>query len=112
VLDSSVDWRGRLLDIQVVGVANANELPQQVNYDPNLPAGTWDMNPSFYTADGATSVAVPVGTRWNPPSIANVYIFAANTAAGGVAIGNLALSNQGGGAIYIMVKVMRTSDVR
>lgn len=111
VMDNSVDWRGRMLEIEVVSVANANELPQQANYDPDLGAGTWDWNLMF-TGDGATNAAVPVGTRWNPPLIANCYIYAANAAGVGIVAGDLVFRNNGGGNVFVMVRAQRTSDVR
>lgn len=111
LIDNSVDWRGRMLEIEIVGVANANELPQQINYDPDNVAGTWDWNLMF-TGDGASLAAVPVGVYWNPPAIANVYVFASNAAGGGIVAGDLVIRNNGGAAVYVMVRAQRTSDVR
>lgn len=110
VLDSSVDWRARMLDIEVVSVTAANELPQQANYDPNLGAGTWDYN-LMWTGNGATPVAVPVGIRWNPPGLANQYLFAASAAGGGAVAGDLCWSNNGLAAVFVMVRAQRIGQL-
>lgn len=110
-LDTSRDWRGRILEVEIVQVTAANELPQQANYDPNLAGGSWDWNLMF-TGDGASLAAVPVGTRWNPPGMANCYFFAANAAGGGIVAGNLCFRNNGGAQVFFMIRAHCTSDVR
>jgi len=111
VLDNTVEWRGRVLEIACVGVGAANQLPQQVNYDPNNGAGTWDWN-LMYTDTGANLAAVPVGISWQVPLIANCYIFAANAAGGGVTVGDLVFRNNGGANVWVMVRAQRTNDMR
>jgi hypothetical protein len=90
----------------------SNLLPKGAAYNPNS-----SLNEDYalwYTGAGATSnPAGPVGTYWLTDNGGDARrIFAANTAAGGVAVGDLAIWVDPGGIgdAYIMVHVLQYPD--
>jgi len=104
VLDSSRDWRNRIMEARVVMVTAANELPTGVAYDPNLGGGSWAWN-LWSTEGGVAPAAAPGAPAWSP--VANEYIYAANAAGLGAAAGDLCWSNNTGADTYgfLMLKV-------
>ena len=110
ILDSSRDWRNRILLTKLVMVTAANELPRaSAAYDPNLGGGAWDWN-LWSTEAGDTGAGVPAaGTFWQSP--ANQYVFASNAAAGGAAIGDLCVYNNTGADTYGFLMVIQSPDI-
>lgn len=114
VLDNSRDWRNRPLDIRVVQKGAANLLPKGAGpYDPNVSLA--ENATLMYTQTGSTAANPPAGFYWqiNDGVGPNVRrIFAANTAAGGVAVGDLAIwvDPIGGLDSWIMIHVIQLPD--
>jgi hypothetical protein len=112
ILDSSRDWRNRVLDIRVVHKGAANLLPKGLGpYDPNVSLN--EKATLMYTQTGATVAALPAGFYWVTTDGANNRrIFAASNAAAGVAIGDLCIWVDPGGAAdsWVMVHVIQLPD--
>lgn len=107
LIDGQRDWRRRILEVDGVQVAAANQLPKGVNYDPlAFVANFWNIQ---YTGTGATLAIPPVGEFWTfRPTL---YLFASNAAGGGIVAGDLVITNNTGGTVYIYLMVNATQDV-
>jgi len=98
VLDSSRDWRNRMLRITWLEVGAANQLPQGAAYDPDVGTiyrNVMDTNVGFNPGTG-------VGVAWDPN--VNVRIGAASAVGAPVALGDLFFANSGAatwGAFWI-----------
>jgi len=107
-VDASRNWRERILESYWQEVGNVNQLPTGANYDPdNAGTAAWNL----WSTEGGTAPAAPWGTvfRWDPR--ANVHVYAANAAGGGLAAGDFAVYNNTGGAIYGMLWTLQSENV-
>jgi hypothetical protein len=114
VLDNSRDWCNRVVLMHVQHLTAANDVPKGGSYDPNDVASVNDWN-LWYTQTGATAADPPVGIYWlTNDGTDNRRIFAANTTAGGVTTGDLAVwvdPGGGGGSIsHFIIHVFQWSD--
>jgi len=100
LLDDSVDWLKRGLEVYVLTQSGSAYLPKGASYDPNL--GTQYWNPLWYTDEGASDAAPPSGKYWSLG--ATDYLFVVENPGGG----DLKWANNSAGAHYAMVWALVT----
>ena len=107
LLDDTRDWRNRVLVVDYVQQANAADLPKGANYDPDVAMAT--DNPLMYTQTGATAANPPVG--FFRTLNAGRYLFAASSAGGPLAAGDLGFWNNPAGAnVWIQIQIYQYPD--
>ena len=107
VIDSSRDWRNRILDITIVEIGNANNLPKVGGYHPDTFVSF--AHTVMYTGAGDTPAGPGAGIFWTFRGV--TYILAASATVGPVTQGDLFVhATAGEPANKIMVWVKQLPD--
>jgi len=107
IIDSSRDWRNRGLNIRIVEIGNANNLPKVGGYSPNTFVS---FAPHvMYTGAGDTPAGPGAGIFWTFRAL--TYICAASATVGPVTAGDLFVHAAAGApANKLMIWIEQTPD--